>query len=827
MLMARVVRQRAHGGYKAPVVGFTSPHHAHYRTEVTQFWGDDNTNMTTAARKFLADEYDILMGGATGSLHLTPSMYTGENSAILSLVYIAHFNPDVSVVTGTIEPWLTANGYDVESAFEHHLAGDLRYDGTTGDGTITTANRVMSWFDSHGTVKHIINPDNAGIRAYWLNVIGSQDAALGFNGAFLDMYGDAAMVVKTKSGSDLYHIRGVEHPTFGPGAGSWGQAIIDHVTYLKANLPAGFIIQINTAEYKSAVSIGGDGVSWPTFNHLCAQAAGWEHRELDNAILDPSVTTRWDYWRAGVQTYGNVVQVTPNNESLFNGSGNTGATYSNGLYRDATLDTPALLAAGWLWGTTRRYIKASYRRAATEFCSFLMAITNDPDKWVFTPANFWATDPRTEWIGIMNYEPGAAVDANRVSYATGTWGTIWKREFENCWVFFRNQPSTNHIGSTADFWWDAGGTIAVTFDGTGDARNAPQTITFPGGATGYFVRHDGTIDQTPITSIGLRVCEGVIISKQATGGVVATSVAVTPTTASLAPGNTVQLSALASEVAGMPLRLLTTFNWASSNASAATVDSTGLVTSVANGLATITATEPLSGVAGTTAITVERQRTEWLRASDVTGKLDGQDVTNWPAANGTALTDVLGFPLQYVAVGRGNLPAIKGNGGTRTLQATVEMPATIDLWMVTQINGDGTSAFPRLFESGRYRCNLDNANRALQFLAFWSTGTVQFNTPNSSVPATGDLDVRIQYDSVGSPGTATIWLNGVSQSLSITDTHSGTLNATGTIYVANRSAVDRGLAGQFSEIEWYNVFLSTTEATNEASRLNGLYAGHF
>src|SRR5205807_692827 len=79
------------------------------------------------------------------------------------------------------------------------------------------------------------------------------------------------------------------------------------------------------------------------------------------------------------------------------------------------------------------------------------------------------------------------------------------------------------------------------------------------------------------------------------------SVAVTPSPASVQVGLTLQLTATPKDANGNPLsgRVIT---WASDNTSVATVDGNGLVTAVAAGSATITATS--EGKSGTSALTV-------------------------------------------------------------------------------------------------------------------------------------------------------------------------------------------------------------------------------
>src|SRR5205807_5855272 len=79
------------------------------------------------------------------------------------------------------------------------------------------------------------------------------------------------------------------------------------------------------------------------------------------------------------------------------------------------------------------------------------------------------------------------------------------------------------------------------------------------------------------------------------------SVTVAPASASVTVGQTAQLTATPKDASGNPLagRVVT---WGSSNTAVATVNGSGLVTGVAAGAATITATS--EGQGGTAAITV-------------------------------------------------------------------------------------------------------------------------------------------------------------------------------------------------------------------------------
>lgn len=80
------------------------------------------------------------------------------------------------------------------------------------------------------------------------------------------------------------------------------------------------------------------------------------------------------------------------------------------------------------------------------------------------------------------------------------------------------------------------------------------------------------------------------------------SVTIASSATTIAPGATVQLSATARTAAGATVGGLTP-TWSSSNQGVATVNTSGLVSAVANGTATITAT--MGGVSGTRVITVQ------------------------------------------------------------------------------------------------------------------------------------------------------------------------------------------------------------------------------
>ncbi|MFA6177356.1 MAG: CHRD domain-containing protein [Candidatus Paceibacterota bacterium] len=132
---------------------------------------------------------------------------------------------------------------------------------------------------------------------------------------------------------------------------------------------------------------------------------------------------------------------------------------------------------------------------------------------------------------------------------------------------------------------------------------------------------------------------------------VLSGVNVTPPTASINTGLTQQLSASALDQFNNPLTTQPTFTWSSSNNNIATVNSSGLVTAVALGTATITATtDGLINVAGTSAITVTAASVCQTAADiDGSGTISFAEVlsyiTSWKAGNVvfSTLLQAIGF----------------------------------------------------------------------------------------------------------------------------------------------------------------------------------------
>src|SRR5439155_1155997 len=171
------------------------------------------------------------------------------------------------------------------------------------------------------------------------------------------------------------------------------------------------------------------------------------------------------------------------------------------------------------------------------------------------------------------------------------------------------------------------------------------------------------------------------------------TVAVTPASASVDEGKTVQLTATPKDAAGNPLTGRTV-TWASSNTAAATVSSSGLVTGKVAGAATITATSET--VSGTSAITVVHVPVAAVAVTPASASLPAGQTVQLTAtlkdANGNTLTG------RTVTWASSNTAAatVTGSGlvsgvtaGTATITATSETVSGTAAVTVTAASAGG------------------------------------------------------------------------------------------------------------------------------------------
>jgi uncharacterized protein YjdB len=221
---------------------------------------------------------------------------------------------------------------------------------------------------------------------------------------------------------------------------------------------------------------------------------------------------------------------------------------------------------------------------------------------------------------------------------------------------------------------DAAGNVLTGRTVTWTTSNAAiATVSSTGLVTGVAAGGPVTITATSEGQTGTAA-----ITVTATPAPVA-SVTVSPPTATVTVGATVQLTATTTDAAG---NVLTgrTVTWTSDNTAVATVDATGLVTGVAAGTATITATS--EGQTGTAAITVTAAPTIQALVLSTTGgfvppfgfleqvQVCSDDTCNTHVANATVTVN--GVALSYNATEQqylGNV--VVGAGAQVTLSVTV------------------------------------------------------------------------------------------------------------------------------------------------------------
>src|SRR5438876_4703772 len=217
--------------------------------------------------------------------------------------------------------------------------------------------------------------------------------------------------------------------------------------------------------------------------------------------------------------------------------------------------------------------------------------------------------------------------------------------------------ATGDTASVAVTWSATGGSIVDTFSAGGrhDATYQPSAV--PGT---YLVI------ATDPPDVGFADTSTVTVMSQPVA-----SVALSPAVASVLVGATLQLTAIPQDASGSPLpgRPVT---WASSFPAVATVSATGLVTSLAAGVATITATS--EGKSGTAAVTVTTVPVASLTVSPATANLQAGATAQLTATP----KDASGNPLSgRVVTWSSDTPGVATVSSSGLLTATAAGSATI------------------------------------------------------------------------------------------------------------------------------------------------------
>ncbi|HEX4600959.1 MAG TPA: fibronectin type III domain-containing protein [Gemmatimonadales bacterium] len=238
------------------------------------------------------------------------------------------------------------------------------------------------------------------------------------------------------------------------------------------------------------------------------------------------------------------------------------------------------------------------------------------------------------------------------------------------------------------------GTCATPVAGT--TIGAVRSCTITGLAAGkayqfQLVAFRGTYS-TSSTSLVFGSLSNVASATTPAGTVVpVAAVTVSPATASLSNGQTVQLTATPKDASGTPLsgRVVT---WAMSNAAVATVSGSGLVTGGGAGTATITATS--EGQSGASAVTVTVVPVASVAVSPATASLsNGQTVQLTATPKDASGTPLSGRVVTW-ATSNAAVATVSGSGlvtgvvpGTATITATSEGQSGASAITVTVVTG--------------------------------------------------------------------------------------------------------------------------------------------
>jgi hypothetical protein len=161
-----------------------------------------------------------------------------------------------------------------------------------------------------------------------------------------------------------------------------------------------------------------------------------------------------------------------------------------------------------------------------------------------------------------------------------------------------NASTAINIGATAQL------TAAAT-DAQGNPKTLPSNLVWASSDAAI-----ATVDSSGlVTAIAAGTASITVAHEGYIDGIAMVSVnqiqlTITPKNPSVIVGGTRQLAVTAIDSLGNPLTVPSNLQWISSNTSVATVDSTGLVTGVAEGIANLRVADPESGVTVETVVTV-------------------------------------------------------------------------------------------------------------------------------------------------------------------------------------------------------------------------------
>jgi hypothetical protein len=144
-----------------------------------------------------------------------------------------------------------------------------------------------------------------------------------------------------------------------------------------------------------------------------------------------------------------------------------------------------------------------------------------------------------------------------------------------------------------------------------------------------------------------------------------------------------------------------------------------------------------------------------------------------------------------------------------SFSSPVASQVSISAWVFSEGNGNSTT--PRVIAMPGYNMRVRRADAAIAFESERTTTAYEWRSPLNSYGDNAWHHLVLAYDSATT--TPAIYIDGMPQTVTLLVTGSGTPIAnTGTGYIGNQAALDRGLDGRIDEVRLYNRLLTALEA---------------
>lgn len=269
------------------------------------------------------------------------------------------------------------------------------------------------------------------------------------------------------------------------------------------------------------------------------------------------------------------IQTTTNTEYTYATGSQQEVRYTSN--HDVETSTTALNVFGGHNGVVVNFMVSAYMRGVPFLTSGQETDFNQTIPWPYTTVKInWATNP------------SASADFRKIL------------NFRNSSTAIRRGTMTNYSDNNVCAFTKINGSEKVVV--MANMRNASNNYTIPAALAGSYVdAYTGAaVTLTSGANQALTAFQYRVLTNANVPVVPVTGVTVSPTSSSVAAGLTVQLSAAVAPSNATNQNV----SWSSSNTSVATVNSSGLVTGVTAGTATITATTADGNKTATSAITV-------------------------------------------------------------------------------------------------------------------------------------------------------------------------------------------------------------------------------